>query len=45
MELTERERGVLLASIKMMVDLIRQNRKGVELLPEYYALEAKFKVG
>ena len=46
MELTERERGMLISSIKMMLVLMKQSmRKEPELEKEYVVLKWKLEAG
>jgi hypothetical protein len=46
MELTERERGMLISSIKMILVLMKQSmRKEPELEKEYVVLKGKLEVG
>lgn len=40
-ELSERERGLIKASCKAFIDLIKQSGKGKELVAEYEALFKK----
>lgn len=37
-ELDERDRGLIMASMKATIDLIKQGKKGSELIPEYEKL-------
>lgn len=46
MELTERERGMLISSIKMMLVLMKQSmRKEPVLMQEYVVLKGKLEAG